>query len=120
MSQTSEARRAGGAAGLKETSCVAADGSENTQSTAKRQAQISEEAREAARFLLREQIYESAERAIHYLDCLARHVAADDPPSISYCFAKFAAHGKVVVLGCREWRCPVTAEILIGIPNKKP
>jgi len=38
----------------------------------------------------------------YYLACLMNLVAADDSVGIRYAYAKFAAHGRVVALGCKE------------------
>jgi hypothetical protein len=61
-----------------------------------------QQARAAARFLVREQVYEGAEQARLYLDCLKSAVAADDGPGIAYAYRKFAAHGRVIAAGCKE------------------
>jgi hypothetical protein len=53
-------------------------------------------ASDAARFLLREEVYGAIESARLFLDVLMPLVAADDVPGIRYAYSKFAAFGRVV------------------------
>jgi hypothetical protein len=89
---------------MKNPDTLTGAGERNSRQTSDTQfrPKLQPEAREAARFLVREHVYESAEQARLYLDCLLTAVAADDVPGLRYACKKIAAYGRVIALGCKE------------------
>src|ERR1700732_1788980 len=85
-----------GATGSEKSQCLAAgDAPENSKPFPSLQESAAEELRSEQRC----SVYDQAEAAIKYLECLRAHVSADDLPGTRYSWQKFVIHAQLVRIG---------------------